>query len=109
MSLSSDNRQKARLGPIQQFWFAETDTEPNWVVRLVCQDTLCRYVLTLRLGPIQQFWFAEPDTDTNWVVHLVCHNKLCRYVLTLQNSYENVLNMQWLACPTIGAYGEDHS
>ena len=36
-----------RLGPIQQFWFAEPDTEPNWVVLLVCHDTLCRYVLTL--------------------------------------------------------------
>ena len=35
------------LGPIQQFWFAEPDTEPNCVVRLVCHDTLCRYVLTL--------------------------------------------------------------
>ena len=35
------------LGPIQQFWFAEPDTEPNWLVRKVRHDTLCWYVLTL--------------------------------------------------------------
>ena len=26
-----------RLGLIQQFRFAEPDTEPNWMARLVCQ------------------------------------------------------------------------
>ena len=31
---------KLRLGPIQQFWFAKPDTEPNWVVRSVRHDTL---------------------------------------------------------------------
>ena len=39
-----------KLGPIQQFWFAEPDTDTNWVVRLVRHDTLCRYILTLFLG-----------------------------------------------------------
>ena len=49
-------QRKARLGQIQQFWFAEPDTEPNWVVRLVRHDTLCRYVLTLKKGP----WINPP-------------------------------------------------
>ena len=49
---------RARLGRIQQFWFSEPDTEPNWLVCEVWQDTLCRYVLAFRLGLIQQFWFA---------------------------------------------------
>ena len=32
---------RPRLGPIQEFWFAGPDTEPNWVVRLVRHYTLC--------------------------------------------------------------------
>ena len=80
-----------RLGPIQQLWFAEPDTGQNWVVCLVCHNTLCRYALTLRLGPIQQFWFAELDTDTNWVVRLICHDTLCQYVLTLHGTSKPTL------------------
>ena len=36
---------EARLGPIQQFWFAEPDTEPNWVVRLVGNNTIATILL----------------------------------------------------------------
>ena len=72
-----------RLGPIQPFWFTEPDTEPNWVVLLVCHLALCRYILTLKIGLIQQFWFADPDTEPNWVVCLVRHDTPCRFVLTL--------------------------
>ena len=61
-----------------KFWFSEPDTEPNWLVREVWQDTLWGYVLTLRLGPIQQFWYAEPDTEPIRVVHLVRHDTLQR-------------------------------
>ena len=43
-----------RLGPIQQFWSAEPDTEPNWMVLLVCHDTLCWYVPTL----LRQRWLV---------------------------------------------------
>ena len=33
-------RQTAKL------WFGEPDTEPDWLVRMVWHDKLCRYVLT---------------------------------------------------------------
>ena len=73
----------SRLRPIQQFWFGEPDTEPNWLVREVWPDTLCRYILTFRLGMIQQFWFAEQDTEPIGVVCLVRHHTLQQYILTL--------------------------
>ena len=47
-----------RLGPIQQFWFAEPDTEPIGVVRLVRHDTLQRYVLTLVPFLLPSFFLA---------------------------------------------------
>ena len=48
-----------RLGPIQQFWFTEPDTEPNWLVHLVCHNTIA--TMLLREG--HKFWFGQPDTE----------------------------------------------
>ena len=75
-----------RLGPIQEFWFGKPDTEPNWLLPEVRQDTLSRYILAFRFGVIQQFWFVEPETEAIGVVRLVRHDSLQRYILTLERT-----------------------
>ena len=59
-------RQTAKL------WFGEPDTEPDWLVRMVWHDKLCRYVLTLlAIACVGRCSLHTPNFGQRWLPFLL--------------------------------------